>query len=200
MKETNKARRAFEDYYLMGPSRSLRLLHRTYLEDTSQKPLTRHLRTLVKWSSSHGWQERVRQRDQEITDAQMAHIKATATSTGYALYQQRIHDLGVLAMRLFGLLETGALQPPAVREYRGLLADIAAEMGDREKKHRIKVDDWRSEIVELLRDGTLTPEEVINELGRDLATELFVSAGIRINAGAEADTEDAEIETPATVA
>ena len=183
----------------MGPGRSLHKLLAQYQAQPETRP-TRLISTIKNWSTKHGWQERVRERDQEITDAQMAHIKATATSTGYALYQQRIHDLGVLAMRLFGLLETGALQPPAVREYRGLLADIAAEMGDREKKHRIKVDDWRSEIVELLRDGTLTPEEVINELGRDLATELFVSAGIRINAGAEADTEDAEVETPATVA
>ncbi len=187
MKETNRARQAFEDYYLMGPSRSLRLLHRTYLEDTSQKPLTRHLRTLVKWSSSHGWQERVRQRDQEIADAQLAHLKATATNTGYALYQQRIHDLGLLAIRLFGLLKDGALQPPAIREYRGLLADIAAEMGDREKKHKVTLD-WQSDIVELLKSGKLEPQLVIDDLGEDLATELFITAGLAIGESGEAQT------------
>jgi len=196
MKETNKARRAFEDYYLMGPSRSLRLLHRTYLEDTSQKPLTRHLRTLVKWSSSHGWQERVRQRDQEITDAQMAHIKATATSTGYALYQQRIHDLGVLAERLFDLLETGALQPPALREFRGLLSDIAAETGGRESKHSVTLG-WRNDIVELLKSGKLEPQLVIDDLGKDLATELFITAGLVISESGEAETVS---ESPSAVA
>ena len=187
MKETNRARQGFEDYYQMGPGRSIRKLIRTYNEVDTNNPPTKHHTTLAKWSKVHGWQERVRQRDQEITDAQMAHIKATATSTGYALFQQRIHDLGALAEKMYEGLTAGTKPQnylAAVKEFRGLLTDIAAEMGDREKKHRIKVDDWRSEIIELLRDGTLTPEEVINELGRDLATELFVSAGIRINAGA----------------
>lgn len=196
MKETNKARSAFEDYYLMGPTRSLRLLHRKYLEDTSQKPLTRHLRTLVKWSATHGWQERVRQRDQEIADATLYGIIETATNTGYAVYQKRIHDLGVLAERLFDLLETGSLQPPALREFRGLLADIAAETGGRERKHSVTLG-WRNDIVELLKSGKLEPQLVIDDLGEDLATELFIGAGLVIGESGEAETVG---ESPSAVA
>lgn len=184
MKETNKAREAFETYFNLGPGRSIQKLHALYQTRPEARP-TRHISTLKSWSTTHGWQERVRQRDQEITDAQMAHIKATATSTGYALFQQRIHDLGVLAMRLFNLLETGSLQPPAVREYRGLLADIAAEMGDREKKHKVTLD-WQSDIVELLKNGQLDPQIAIDELGHDLAEELFISAGLSISESGEA--------------
>jgi hypothetical protein len=187
VRETNKARKAFEDYYQMGPPRSLRVLLALYCQQTANKPPTKRFRTLAAWSTTHGWQERVRQRDQEIADAQMAHIKATATSTGYAIYQQRIHDLGVLAMRFFKLLEVGALQPGAIREYRGLLADIAAEMGDREKKHKVTLD-WQSDIVELLRNGQLDPQIAIDELGYDLAEELFISAGLSISESGEAQT------------
>ena len=195
MKETNRARQAFEDYYLMGPGRSLHKLLAQYQTQPETRP-TRLVSTIKKWSSTHGWQERVRQRDQEIADAQLAHLKATATNTGYALFQQRIHDLGILAVRFFELLQTGALQPQAIREYRGLLADIAAEMGDREKKHKVTLD-WQSDIVELLKNGKLEPQLVIDDLGEDLATELFITAGLAISESGEAETGS---ESPSAVA
>ena len=50
-------------------------------------------------------------------------------------------------------------------------------------KDRIQVEDWRTEIIQLLREGKLTPEQVMNELGKDIATELFISAGISISEG-----------------
>ncbi len=45
---------------------------------------------------------------------------------------------------------------------------------------RLKVDDWRSEIIELLKSGKIKPEQVEEELGGDLAAELFESAGVSI--------------------
>ncbi len=45
---------------------------------------------------------------------------------------------------------------------------------------RLKVEDWRTPIVEALRDGDLTPEQVTSYLGDDLSKELFDSAGIQI--------------------
>jgi len=185
MKETNKARQAFEDYYLMGPGRSLQHLRRTYLKPASKKPPTKHLRTLATWSTNHGWQDRVRQRDQEVADAAMAHIIETASNTGYAVFQKRIHDLGVLAERMFNLLKVGALDPPFMREFRGLLSDIAAETGGREKKHAVTIG-WENDIVELLKSGKLEPQAVIDDLGQDLATELFVSAGLHPSESGEA--------------
>lgn len=38
--------------------------------------------------------------------------------------------------------------------------------------------DWRQEIAELLRNNLVTPEQVREEIGIDLATELFKSQGI----------------------
>ena len=37
---------------------------------------------------------------------------------------------------------------------------------------------WRGEIIDLLRDGTITREMVVEELGDELATELFDAAGV----------------------
>jgi phage terminase small subunit len=48
---------------------------------------------------------------------------------------------------------------------------------------KIKIEDWRSEIIQLIREQKITREQVIAELGKDLATELFVSAGIPISTG-----------------
>jgi len=41
---------------------------------------------------------------------------------------------------------------------------------------------WRVEIVSLLQDGTLKPDDVKSELGEELAAELFQEAGIDIAA------------------
>ena len=132
MKETNKARKAFEDYFLMGPGRSIRKLQQSYSEETAQNPPTKHLRTLFKWSTVHEWQDRVLQREAEIAVAQLQTIIENAPKTGYAIWQKRIQDLGHEADRLLYLIELpGLLSPALIREYRGLLGDIAAEMGER---------------------------------------------------------------------
>lgn len=190
MKETNKALKGFEDYFQMGPGRSLRKLHAEYQRQTDGKPPAKMLKTLETWSTKHGWQDRIAQRDKEIADAAMNKIIETATNTGYAVFQKRIHDLGKLAERMFGLLDHGALDPKFIHEFRGLLADIAAETGGREKKHSVTMG-WRDDIIELLRDGRLEPHEVIEDLGEDLARELFIGAGLVIGESGQADSPGA---------
>ena len=54
---------------------------------------------------------------------------------------------------------------------------------------KLKIDDWRSEIVQLLKDGKLEPQDVIDELGRDLATELFLSAGVAVGKDRKVEAE-----------
>lgn len=44
----------------------------------------------------------------------------------------------------------------------------------------IKVEDWRSEIIALYRDGMVTKEQVAEELGEDVAQELLIAAGISV--------------------
>lgn len=63
MQETAKAADAFEEYAIMGPSRSLRKL----AERRGQKEGKSRVRlaTLEEWSSAHNWQERVKAYDAE---------------------------------------------------------------------------------------------------------------------------------------
>lgn len=62
---------------------------------------------------------------------------------------------------------------------------------------KLKVEDWRDKIVEGLRKGELKPELVEAELGSNLATELFIAAGVPLGqsretiASGEADGDNA---------
>ena len=63
MKETPAAQEAFEDYYGMGPERSLVKLRDQYEErrQAGVKPAspTVNIRTLQEWSAKHNWQQRI---------------------------------------------------------------------------------------------------------------------------------------------
>lgn len=62
--EKPEAARAFEDYYALGEGRSLSRLAAMYRASTEPAP-TRHIRTLKDWSTRHGWQQRIKDRDAE---------------------------------------------------------------------------------------------------------------------------------------
>lgn len=55
---------------------------------------------------------------------------------------------------------------------------------------RLKTEDWRTEIVELVRDGKLPYSVLAKELGDDLAEELFKAAGVPIASGVESAEGD----------
>lgn len=84
--------------------------------------------------------------------------------------------------RLDTWIEAGS--PVSVTAYLKAMERRAKLLGlDAPTKQDIHIDDWRSELVDLLKAGKVSPDEVIKELGTDLATELFKSAGIRITSG-----------------
>ena len=132
MRESNRAKSAFSDYFQLGPGRSLRKLHKQYCQQTEQEPPTKRFKTLALWSTIHGWQSRVAHREAEIASAQLQDIIENAPKTGYAIWQNRVHGLDKLAQFIDPLVAVrGLFSPTLVREYRGLLDDIAKEMGER---------------------------------------------------------------------
>ena len=132
MRESIRAKASFEDYFAIGPGRSLRKLHKQYCQQTGQEPPTKRFKTLALWSRVHKWQDRIAQREAEIAATRMQDIIENAPKTGYAIWQKRVQDLGQLAERLNDLVSIpGLFSPALVREYRGLLDDIAKEMGER---------------------------------------------------------------------
>ncbi len=154
VRETNKAKQAFEDYFNQGPGRSLRSLIQTYNEPATKKPPTKHLRTIATWSKNHDWQERVAQRNAEISEAQLDAIKLRAIESGYAFWPKRVFDLIDLAELLFEEINTESkrwmpdvkqigsgenaervdlvrFNHPLIDQYRKVLGDIAAELNER---------------------------------------------------------------------
>lgn len=50
---------------------------------------------------------------------------------------------------------------------------------------RQEIRTWRDEVIELLKARAVTPQEVVKEVGAEIARELFVAAGIRGDEGRE---------------
>lgn len=61
--------------------------------------------------------------------------------------------------------------------------ELLAKYHDLINKSTVRVADWRDEVIQLLREGKVTTDEVAEELGVSLAEELFKSAGIRTISG-----------------
>jgi len=60
-------------------------------------------------------------------------------------------------------------------------------------RERLEVTTWRDKVIAALRSGRLDPQAVKDDLGYDLATELFIAAGILFGEGGKAP---AAIEEP----
>jgi hypothetical protein len=80
----------------------------------------------------------------------------------------------------------------ALRLWMSLMSEptgaILKEVLDRtEGKLPTVLKSWRDDLIALIREGTLTYDVVKDELGRDLATELFAGAGISVSEGGEVE-------------
>lgn len=191
--ETRRANDALRDYWLMGPGRSLAKLRQSYIEPTSHPP-SRHLRTLAGWSTKYAWQARIDRAkkilDDEIAQAELEARRSEVLSGGYALHFERVAHLNELAELLYrelneedkrwlpdvkqiGAGETAErvdivrFNAALVREYRGALDDIAAELGERVKNLDIpggidvrlfNLQEWKAERQKRLGEMAQMPE------------------------------------------
>lgn len=99
MRESVKAKQAFNDYAAMGAERSLEKLAQAYQSRTGNVP-TRQLSRLKVWSTTFGWQARLA----EIAEAERQAIIAR----GIADKQNRVGDLQDARQRIRALIEARA--------------------------------------------------------------------------------------------
>jgi len=83
LRETNNAKRAFEDYLAMGDGRSLRKLQEHYRqrnqEGTKSRSPTVRMSTLREWSMRHHWQARIAEIDaQQVALDRQEYLKQLA--------------------------------------------------------------------------------------------------------------------------
>ncbi len=164
MRETARAKTAYADYLAMGPGRSLEKLLAVYLQrrqggGEATVP-ARRLRTLEQWSASFGWQARLleiaNREAREAEEKQRAHIRSIM-ETGYALPHERVKALQELGTVIFGemlersgrwlrdvkqigsgetaqVIDIERFNAPGIEQFRGILDDVAKEMGQRVKR------------------------------------------------------------------
>jgi len=190
MRETNKAKQAFEDYFNLGPGRSLVALAGQYKrqKDTKQSPPTSNLRTLKTWSTKHRWQDRVALREAEIAHAEFEAIKAGAIEAGFAFWPKRVRQLVKLGDLLWEELNTEdkrwlpdvkqigsgefaervdlvRFNSPLIEQYRKTLNDIAMEMGERIKGFEMT---WKQEA----EQAGVPPSELFENMVANAIAEL----------------------------
>jgi len=188
MRETPRAGRAWADYLALGPGRSLLKLQVSYR--TASSPPTRRLKTIADWSRVFGWQGRLQalaSQEARAAEQREAAYRREILETGYALSHERVAALKMLADRLLGELTaegddsrlwvTGVKQlgggkgaqrveierfnAAEVEQFRGLLDDVAREMGERVKRTELSGRDGGPMQVE---DVSLTDDERIRRL------------------------------------
>jgi hypothetical protein len=90
---------------------------------------------------------------------------------------------------LFALVALRALMALANEPDASLMGKVQDRV---EGKLPTTIRTWQDEVIELLRSGTVEPAAVWEELGSDLARELFIAAGIPLAADREAQAAAAE--------
>ncbi len=159
MRETPQAAQAFEDYYDLGDDRSIRKL-----AESNQKYI-KSVSKLLKWSTEHGWQERVKVRDRERAeakrkkhDAEIEEMNKRHTQIGTSLQLKGIKRADsllqkeeVTASEALRMIKLGA---DLERVARGEPTEISQVNGDKEERDAIS-----------LPIGDLTMDEV-NDLKR----------------------------------
>ena len=62
----------------------------------------------------------------------------------------------------------------------------AREIRSATEGDRVKLETWQTELIELVKTGKLSPEDVVKELGLDDARAILIAAGAPVPAGASA--------------
>lgn len=179
--ETKRAIQACNDYVRMGPGRSLEKLLVSY-QNATESPPSKRIKTLKDWSRNFNWVNRATAYDAEIErqkNEAIAKQRREILESGLALDTERIKVLTSLTNLLNGQvleIDEGGNQPKLwpkygttedgeelrkfnaalIRELRGLLDDLAKEVGGRRQRSdnvNINLDDLSDEQLERIANG-----------------------------------------------
>ena len=140
-RETRRANRALRDYCLMGPSRSLRALHRRYEQEweawkadpSRPRPPTHYLGTLSRWSKQFAWPARAAAWDELALEEE----KKAAAQTAKEWRDRRLKLIQGGFAKVVEALQALNLNDPAqkprlgevIQALRGIVAELRVEYG-----------------------------------------------------------------------
>lgn len=179
-RETSRAVQACNDWLRLGAGRTTVALFEKYKESEEKSTPTRSIGTLNNWSARYGWANRAELYDAEVEAERDAVARAYAseiTEEGLALIHERVKTLKALAGRLLEDMEevdkvwlkdvkqigSGDMaervdlirfNAPLFQQLRGVLEDIAKEMGHRAQKFDVD----HSGAISLTYTGNTDPE------------------------------------------
>lgn len=162
--ETSRAKQAYADYVRLGPDRSLEKLLAHYRE--LAKAPTKQLSALKAWSSAHGWQGRLKadaEADIRVArERQAEQRRLVLEQEDLALDFGRVAILITLAKKLTADLtaEGAEFDEAKYRQLRGILDDIAKEVGDRVQRHEYIMVEKKAK--EIAVERNLDPGRVYN--------------------------------------
>lgn len=127
--ESAKAYQAYLDYRDMGVSRSLRKLQEKYSQSTANNPPSKHLSTIEKWSSKHGWQSRVDEWQQQLAIQR----EKEAEEARIAERQLRAKLLSVMSANLIACMQT--VSPSDIDDLQKLFRNFQIYMEQSRREH-----------------------------------------------------------------
>lgn len=131
----------FTTFRKLGPYRTLRKAYREQHE-TQYGPSERELLPTVTWYDNAKiwhWRERAEAWDQEQLDLMKA-AEYKELTEGYALVHERLRSLKAVATKLDTYIQdphVTRISPNTLEQYRGVLDDIARELGHRIRETRL---------------------------------------------------------------
>ena len=132
----------FNEYRLLGVSRSLRKLYRKKRAEKGMEDIPDHYGAPTNWTHyarEWKWKERAEAWDISLQEDQEDEVEAVL-GRGIALAHNRIIKLIAIADKLEEYIldpKTTRVSPYVLEQYRGLLDDIAKEKGERVKETRL---------------------------------------------------------------
>lgn len=84
-----------------------------------------------------------------------------------------------------GTDETNAELVARALGLQAIKGDVSAAREIRAATEGERIRTWRDDVIDLLKAGKVTPADVEKEIGTELASELFIAAGVRRNENGE---------------
>lgn len=194
--EPLKNHAALLDYYGLGDGRSLSKLIERYRDASKTSPTVR-IATLKKWSAEWAWQARI-EAQKLLDDAEDARIWAERRQAIREADFQQAEKLRGLADKMLEKADrfikqkrrrikgrdgapdreiiTLELNPRLLIDAAKLASDLGRRAAGMETE-TVKINDWRVEVIDLLKKGLVTPAQVQEDFGDD-ADELLRAAGL----------------------